>query len=97
MECGPLPQDGVLLMLEKVWFQALDFGEVLWVSKSRAGTQSSEKLETTGEDKESLLSCNLAETRMEAWNGYLAARSYEYASFLKLCKNKKPIVAFFLV
>lgn len=27
VEGGPLPQDGVLLMLEKVWFQALDFGE----------------------------------------------------------------------
>lgn len=87
MEGGPLPQDGVLLMLEKVWFQALDFGEVLWMSKSRAGTQSSEKLETTRE--ENLSSCYLAETKIAAWNGYLAARSCEYASFLKLCKHQE--------
>lgn len=87
MEGGPLPQDGVLLMLEKVWFQALDFGEVLWMSKSRVGTQSSEKLETTRE--ESFSSCYLAETKIAAWNGYLAARSCEYASFLKLCKHQE--------
>lgn len=96
VEGGPLPQDGVLLMLEKVWFQALDFGEVPWVTKSRAGTQSSGNLETTWDSKESLLSCYPAETKMAAWNGYLAARSYEYASFLKLCKNQNTIVGFFL-
>lgn len=39
--------------------------------------------------------CYLAETKMVAWNGCLAARSCEHASLPELCKNQ-TIAGFFL-
>lgn len=43
----------------------------------------------------SSLSCYLTETKMAAWNGCLAAGSFDYASFHKLCRNP-TVVGFFL-
>lgn len=86
MEGAPLPQAGVQPSLEA----ATDGGEILWVAQGRAGPHSSGKPDTTCWGMESLLSCYSAETKMAAWNGCLAAGSFEYASFPELCKNQIP-------
>lgn len=91
VEGGPLPQAGVQPSLEA----ATDGGETLWVAPGRAGPHSSGKPDTTCWGMESLLSWYFAETKMAAWNGCLAAGSFEYASFPELCKNQIP-AGFFL-